>query len=136
MKKISILLSVLVLAVGIVKAQQPPPPQGPRPSPEEHLKQVTTKLQKDLVLNDQQKVKVEAAYKTFFEGMHKLRGNNPPPPPPPLPLPPEKKAEADKLTAQRDETIKKALSSQQFTKYKEIEKTMRPPRPPPPAPNN
>jgi hypothetical protein len=136
MKKIFITLSAMLLIACIVKAQQPPPPRQ-RPSPEEHLKQVTTKLQKDLTLNDQQKVKVEAAYKTFFEGMRKLRGNSSPPPPPPLP--PEKRAQAEKLEAQRDAEIKKTLSSQQFAKYKEIAKTMRPPRPPGPPlppPNN
>lgn len=130
-----ILLSGLLLATCIVKAQQGPPPGQKPPSPEEHLKQVTTKLEKDLALTPEQKTKVEAAYKNFFAGMDKVRGKMPPPPPPP-PLPPGKKKSADSLAAIRDAEIKKALTEAQFTKFKTVEKTMRPPRPqgPPPAP--
>jgi len=135
--KISILLSGLLLATCLVKAQQGPPPGQKPPSPEEHLKQVGNKLEKDLALSPAQKVKVEAAYKQFFAGMDKVRGKMQPPPPPPLP--PGKKKSADSLAAIRDAEIKKALSEAQFTKFKEVEKTMRPPRPqgppPPPAPN-
>jgi len=132
--KISILLSGLLLATCIVKAQQGPPPGQKPPSPEEHLKQVSNKLEKDLALTPAQKVKVEAAYKQFFTGMDKVRGKMPPPPPPPLP--PGKKKSADSLAAIRDAEIKKTLTEAQFTKFKEVEKTMRPQGPPPPqAPN-
>ncbi len=134
--KISILLSGLLLATCIVKAQQGPPPGQKPPSPEEHLKQVSAKLEKELTLSPAQKVKVEAAYKQFFTSMEKVRGKMPPPPPP---LPPGKKKSADSLAAIRDAEIKKTLTDAQFTKFKEVEKTMRPPRPqgppPPPAPN-
>lgn len=133
--KISILLSGLLLATCMVKAQQGPPPGHKPPSPEEHLKQVSTKLEKELALSPAQKAKVEAAYKSFFAGMDKVRGKMPPPPPPPLP--PGKKKSADSLAAIRDAEIKKALTEAQFTKFKTIEKTMHSPRPqgPPPAPN-
>lgn len=133
--KISILLSGLLLATCIVKAQQGPPPGQRPPSPEEHLKRVSTKLEKDLALSPTQKTKVEAAYKSFFAGMDKVRGKMPPPPPP---LPPGKKKSADSLVAIRDAEIKKALSEAQFSKFKEVEKTMRslrPQGPPPPPPN-
>jgi hypothetical protein len=136
--KISILLSGLLLATCIVKAQQGPPPGQKPPSPEEHLKQVSAKLEKELALSPAQKMKVEAAYKQFFTGMEKVRGKMQPPPPPPPPLPPGKKKSADSLAAIRDAEIKKTLTDAQFTKFKEVEKTMRPPRrqgPPPPAPN-
>ncbi|WP_448699163.1 hypothetical protein ACFGVR_19590 [Mucilaginibacter sp. AW1-3] len=136
--KISILLSGLLLATCVVKAQQGPPPGPKPPSPEEHSKQVSTKLEKDLTLTPAQKLKVETAYKSFFTSMEKVRGKMPPPPPPP-PLPPGKKKSADSLVAIRDAEIKKVLTPAQFTKYTEVEKTMRPPRPqgppPPPAPS-
>jgi len=133
--KISILLSGLLLATCVVKAQQGPPPGGPRPpSPDEHSKQVSSKLEKDLTLTSAQKAKVEAAYKSFFTAMEKIRGKMPPPPPPPLP--PGKKKTADSLVAIRDAVIQKVLTQTQFTKYKEVEKTMRPPRPQGPPPTN
>lgn len=132
--KFAILLSCLLFIACTVYAQQPPAGQGPPPgqkppSPEEHLKEVTAKLQKDLTLSPDQTAKIEAAYKSFFKGMEKVRGKMPPPPPPP-PLPPGKKKSADSLAAIRDEQIKKVLSNAQFAKYKEVEKIMRPPRPP------
>ncbi|OCX53461.1 hypothetical protein BEL04_03935 [Mucilaginibacter sp. PPCGB 2223] len=132
--KITILLSGLLLATCMVKAQQGPPPGQKPPSPEEHSKQVSSKLEKDLTLNPAQKAKVEAAYKNFFTGIEKVRGKMPPPPPPPLP--PGKKKSADSLVAIRDAEIKKVLTQAQFTKYKEVEKTMRPPRPQGPPPPN
>jgi hypothetical protein len=135
--KVPILLSGLLLATCLVRAQQGPPPGQKPPSPEEHLKQVGNKLEKDLALSPAQKAKVEVAYKQFFAGMDKVRGKMPPPPPPPLP--PGKKKSADSLAVIRDAEIKKVLTEAQFTKFKEVEKTMRPPRPqgppPPPAPN-
>jgi hypothetical protein len=100
---------------------------------------VAAKLEKDLTLSKEQAAKVTAAYQTFFASMEKVRGKMKPPPPPP-PMPPGMKKKADSLSAIRDEVIKKALSATQYTRYKEIEKTMRPPRPnggqqgPPPPP--
>jgi hypothetical protein len=133
--KISMLLCGLLLVTGMAKAQQGPPPGQRPPSPEERLKRVSTKLEKDLVLSPAQKVKVEAAYKNFFAAMDKMRGKMPPPPPPPPPLPPGKRKSADSLVAIRDAEIKKALTEAQFTRFKEVEKTPRPQGPPPPAPN-
>ncbi len=56
-----------------------------------------------------------------------------PPPPPPPPLP---KEVMDKLSGERDAEIKKVLTGDQFKKYMDIEKTLRPKppgnQPPPP----
>ncbi|HTH82157.1 MAG TPA: hypothetical protein VL490_04445 [Mucilaginibacter sp.] len=114
------LLAGLLFAAGTLKAQQPPPMQPP--SPEMRLKHVSERLEKDLALKPNQKQKVLDAYKAFFKDMDKLRGANPPPPPPP-----GKKEDVDKLVKARDESIKKTLTDEQFKKYQEIEKTMRPP---------
>jgi hypothetical protein len=125
--KIVPLLTGLMLVVCSLKAQQGPPGgQQQRPSPEDRLKRVTTRLEKDLALKPEQKQKVQDAYKTFFEGMQKLGASTPPPPPPPMPR--VKKEDMDKLVAVRDESMKKALTDEQFKKYQEIEKTMRPGR--------
>ncbi|MBW4889606.1 hypothetical protein KXQ82_07760 [Mucilaginibacter sp. HMF5004] len=144
--KIRMMLSGLMLAACVANAQQQPPPagegrpQGPPRSPEEHSKEVAAKLEKDLTLSKAQAAKVSTAYQAFFSEMQKIRGKMKLPPPPP-PMPPGTKKKADSLSAIRDASIKKALTPAQFTKYKEIEKTMRPPHPPgqqgppPPAPN-
>ncbi len=136
--KMKTLLSGLMLVAGMANAQQqqqPPtggegrPMQGPPRSPQEHSKEVTAKLEKDLTLNKDQAAKVSAAYQSFFTAMEKVRGKMKLPPPPP-PMPPGTKKKADSLSAIRDAAIKKSLTAAQFAKYKEIEKTMRPPHPP------
>jgi Spy/CpxP family protein refolding chaperone len=143
--KNKMMLSGLMLAACVAKAQQPQPPAGQQPgpprSPAEHSKEVAAKLEKDLTLSKEQSAKVSAAYQSFFAAMEKVRGKmKPPPPPPPPPMPPGVKKTADSLSAIRDEEIKKALTAEQFAKYKEVEKTMRPKRPkgqqgpPPPSP--
>ena len=143
--KINIMLPALLFFASAVHAQQGPPPggkpQGPPPPPAEHSKEVTAKLEKDLSLNKEHSEKVATAYQAFFTSMEKVRGKDkqPPPPPPPPRLSPEQKKKADSLSAIRDEVIKKALTPAQFEKYKVVEKSMRPPRPPqgqgpPPAP--
>ena len=132
--------AALLLAVSMVKAQQPQPPAGGKPqgslhSPAEHSKRVAAKLEKDLSLNQEQANKVAAAYEAFFKSMEQVKGKPMPPPPPP-PLSPGQKKKADSLSAIRDALIKKALTAGQFTQYEKIEPTLRPPRPkgPPPTP--
>ena len=76
----------------------------------------------------EQKNKLAAAYKDFFVEIEKQRVKEDKlatPPPPPV-----NKEVADKLSKVRDEKIKSALSADQFKKYTEIEKTMRPHMPP------
>ena len=111
--KIKMLLSGLLFAACMAKAQQPQPPAGKRPvppSPEEHSKQVADKLEKDLSLSKEQAQKVSVAYQSFFADMEKVRGKDKPPPPPPPPPPrlsPAQKKKADSLSVIRDEAIKR-----------------------------
>ncbi len=127
MKKQTVIVAAMLLILGIVKAQpgqdgKPPKP----PTPEERLKHVTEELNKELTLTTTQKEKVLAAYKAFFADIEKNRskdGKQPPPPPPP---PTVSKEVADKLSAERDAKIKAILTPEQYKKYVEVEKTLRP----------
>ncbi len=119
------LFAAALLFASALKAQQPPPPNGP-PSPGERLKRTTEHLGKELALKPAQKQKLQATYKDFFASMEKLRGDGPPPPPPP---PPGKKEDVDKLVAARDNKLKSILTAAQFKKYQQIEKDMRMRRP-------
>ncbi len=117
------LFAAALLFASTLKAQQPPPPNGP-PLPQERLKRTTEHLEKELALKPGQKQKLQAAYKDFFASMEKLRGDGPPPPPPP-----GKKEDVDKLVAARDKKLKSILTAAQFKKYQQIEKDMRMRRP-------
>lgn len=119
---------MLVIA-SIVKAQPNQPQQPPKPpTPAERLKHVSEKLNASLQLNAAQKQKVVAAYKAFFADMDKSKDGKPQQPPPPPP-PSVSKEIADKLSAERDVKIKAALTADQYKKYVELEKTMRPKHP-------
>ena len=121
MRQVKILITLL-LAVSFCKAQE-----GQRPSPEEHLKRSQEMLQKELQMNaDQQKI-VEEAFKEFKTAAEKLHKENPPPPPPPMD--PKVKEALDKLVQQRDAKIKSTLTEDQYKKYLEVEKKLRPPHP-------
>ncbi len=129
MKKQTLVLGAMLLIAGLIQAQpdqngRPPKP----PTQEERLKHVSEALNKQLTLTTAQKEKVLAAYKAFFADMEKNRRKDakqqPPPPPPPV-----KKEIADKLSAVRDAKVKAALTPEQYKKYVEIEKTMRPKHP-------
>lgn len=132
MKKIFIALCIIGCIHTYAQENQQGQPAKP-PTPEERLKFVSEKLNKELQLTAAQKEKVTAAYKDFFSemGKNKFKDKQPPPPPPP----PVSKEIADKLSAERDAKIKQSLSADQFKKYVELEKTLRP-KPPgnPPAP--
>lgn len=115
------------------------PPGGPRPpKPEEQLKMATEKINKELKLNATQQQKVKAAYGDFFKEMDKMHQKNQPPHDGPPPPPTEaEQAARKKLAASRDAKVKAALTADQFKKYQELEKTMRPPKregPPPGKP--
>jgi Spy/CpxP family protein refolding chaperone len=115
------------------------PPGGPRPpKPEEQLKMATEKINKELKLNATQQQKVKAAYVDFFNEMDKMHQKNQPPHDGPPPPPTEaEQAARKKLEASRDAKVKDALFADQFKKYQELEKTMRPPKregPPPGKP--
>jgi len=129
-KTILALIAITGFCCQSLLAQPPQPPKPP--SPEERLKKVSERLDKELHLTAVQKEKVLAAYKTFFADIEKNKSKNPPPPPPPV-----SKEVADKLSKERDAKIKEVLSAEQFKKYVEVEKTLRP-KPPgnmPPPPD-
>ena len=127
MKKILLLLAIT--AINYFANAQPPKSL----TVEQRLKTVNEQLSKNLDLKEEQKKVVTEAFKDFFSGMEKLRPKNPPPPP-------IKKEDADKLSKERDEKIKAVLTPEQYKKYLEVEKTLRPKRPemkdgtPPPPP--
>ena len=126
MKKI--IYSVVLLGMGYVTAHvqaQPPAPPKP-PTAQERLKHITEKMVKDLQLSQTQKEKLVAAYKVFFTDMDKLRGKEKPMPSPPPPPPPADRVAAERITKERDDKIKQALTSTQYKKYMELEKQMRP----------
>ncbi len=115
------------------------PPAGSRPPmPEEQLKRATEKINKELHLNPSQQQKVKAAYGDFFKEMEKMHQKNGKPKEGPPPPPTEAEMAArKKLAATRDAKIKTVLTTDQFKKYQELEKTMHPPRregPPPGKP--
>ena len=135
-KKCIILFSPMLFVFLFSMAQNQTPP----PSQEERLKQVSEKIIKEIKLSAAQKTKIETAYKDFFVDVENLRSKNgmkemPPPPPPP----PGSKKEMDKLIKARDAKIKSALTETQYTKYVEMEASLRPHRPddiqPPPLVN-
>jgi Spy/CpxP family protein refolding chaperone len=129
MKKQTIILAAMLLIAGFVQAQSDQNGRPPkRPTPEERLKHVSEELNKQLTLTTVQKEKVLAAYKAFFTDMEKNKSKDAKKPSPPPP-PPVSKEIADKLSAERDAKVEAALTPEQFKKYVEIEKTMRPKHP-------
>lgn len=133
-----LLLSILAAGFVIVAKPQPPGQPPKPPSPEERIRHTTEILQKEITLTPAQKAAVEAAFKQFFTAADKIRKENPPPPPPP-PDPKVKEA-MDKLVADRDASVKKILTAQQYEQYREALKKLHPKgpggqqgHPPPPA---
>jgi len=121
MKKVSLFIT-LFLAVAFCNSQD-----RPHPSMEDHLKRSQEMLQKELQMNTDQQKKVEQAFKDFMVEAEKLHKENPPPPPPPMD--PKMKAALDKLEQERDAKVKMALTAEQYKKYLEVAKKMRPPHP-------
>jgi protein CpxP len=124
-KRTCILLVNLLFVTAAVRAQPPAPP-----NPEERLKHVSEKFEKELKLSVAQKEKLAAAYKEFFADIEKLRSKEgklkePPPPPPP----PVNREAAEKLSKVRDAKIKAILNVEQYQKYSSLERSMRPPMP-------
>jgi Spy/CpxP family protein refolding chaperone len=134
MKKLVAIVLVLLAFQG--SAQPPGEPRPPKP--EEELKMATDKINKELKLNATQQQKVKAAYGDFFKEMEKMhQKNSKPQEGPPTPPTEAEKEARKKLAATRDGKIKTALTADQFKKYQELEKTMRPPKregPPPGKP--
>ncbi len=111
------------------------PPKSPdnngRPNPpttEEKMKMVQEKIIKPLGLNAAQSATVTNAFKDFFTAagnLMKTQAN------PQVPL---EKSKIDPLEKARDEKIRQVLTKDQFTKYQDLEKASRPPRPNGPEP--
>ena len=132
MKKLSLITSFILFAL-VTRAQPPKPP-----SVEERLNHTRELLKQEIKPNATQQAAIDVAFKKFFIAADQLRKDNPPPPPPP-PDPKVKEA-MDKLVKDRDESIKKVLTEDQYKKYKEAAKKLQPPKPgehrePPPAPS-
>jgi hypothetical protein len=87
---------------------------------EEKLKAVETNIIKPLSLNSSQSQSVLAAFKEFFAGMETLRKSQG------EQRGPVDRSKAEPLKQKRDEKIKKVLTSAQFSKYQEIEKSLHP----------
>ena len=121
MKKI--LATVIILSFAIITKAQPPKP----PTIEERLKHTNEVLQKEVQPTAAQKKAIENAFKIFFASADKLRKDNPPTPPPP-PDPKTKEA-MDKLIKERDESVKKILTTVQYEKYEEAAKKLHSPKP-------
>ena len=130
MNKQTCIMASMLLMVSISQAQPNQQQQPPKPpTTEERLNRVSEKIDKELQLNPAQKDKVLTAFKAFFADMEKYKsidGKQPLPPPPP---PPVNKEIADKLSGERDTKIKQALTTEQYKKYIELEKTLRPNHP-------
>ena len=119
------LLSVFMVAGLAVNAQGSAKQEqihNQPPGIEERIKHLKEVMVKDASLTAEKQQKVAEVFKQFFIKADKL---NPPPPPP-------NKEEMDKLVKVRDESIAKILTPEEFKRYKEAEKKLRPPHPPHP----
>jgi periplasmic protein CpxP/Spy len=97
--------------------------ESKQPSSEERLKMVQEKVIKPLSLSLSQEEKVTSAFKNYFselENLRKIQSN---------PKEPLEKSKVEPLEKARDEKIKALLSAEQFKKYLELEKAIRPPKP-------
>lgn len=119
MKKVIGLTLVLITSCFLSYAQPNDGPPKP-PSAAERLKRVNEKLKTSLQLSTKQQTVVNDAFKHFFAEADKLRPQAPPPPPPP------DKAKIEPLAQKRDAAIKAVLTEEQYKKYVEVEKTLRP----------
>lgn len=132
-------ISVTILSLFVIVArpqqqgQQPPQPPKP-PSIDERIKKTNEVLQQEVQLTTAQKTAIEKAFRDFFAAADKVRKDNPPPPPPP-PDPKVKEA-MDKLVKERDDSIKKILTDDQYNKYKEAVEKLHPPKPGEPGEKN
>ena len=93
------------------------------PSTEERMKSIQEKVIKPLALNSSQNEALTKAYSEFFTGMENLKKTMPDS------QGPLDKSKVEPLKKARDDKIRKVLSSAQFSKYQELEKASRPPKP-------
>jgi hypothetical protein len=121
MKK-KMVLALFMLTGYVIQAQDRPAP----PTVEDRMKRTMDMMQKEVQPNEKQAKDMEAAFKTFFTEAEKLRGDGPPPAP--GQMDPKRKEAIDKLAAERDASVKKTLTADQYKKYETTVANMRPPR--------
>ncbi len=93
------------------------------PSNDDLMKTLQEKIIKPLGLNTAQSEAVTGAYKDFTAALEKLKKAQTDP------RQPVEKSKVEPLVKARDEKISKVLTKDQFTKYMELEKSMRPAKP-------
>jgi len=111
-----------------LRSLAPPPNAGNNvksgpPSIDERLKTVDEKICKPLSLSATQKETVNKAFREFYTEMDKL-----PKPQANSQTPPDK-SKVEPLEKARDSKIKQVISADQFKKYQELEKSLRPSKP-------
>ena len=113
-----VLCFVLLLAGHLCVAQ---PENGERrpPSIEERIKMVNEKICQPLKLNNTETMKVLGAFKEFFDEMDKIAKP---------PVRPEK-SKVDALAKIRDNKVKQVIRAALYSKYLELELTLRPKEP-------
>jgi len=131
MKKTIVALLLITGLTNFSQAQDQMPPKPP--SVEDRIKHLNDALQKNLTITKDQQQKIDAIYKDFFVKMDKLHVPPPPPPPPADEKGKPSRAEVEKICKERDDQIQKILDAGQYTKYREVEKSLKPPPPPVPA---
>jgi hypothetical protein len=118
MKKIMV-ITLCMLAGYVIQAQDRPAP----PSMDERLKRTMDIMQKEVQPSEKQAKDMEDAFRTFYTEAEKLRSQGPPPTP--GQIDPKQKEAMDKIFKQRDESIKKTLSAEQYEKYVATMESMR-----------
>ena len=87
-----------------------------RPSVEKRVKDVITKIEKKIEINESQKATIEEAFTNFYTSAdEKMNSGNRP-----------EKAEMEELEKERDNTIKQVLSKEQYEEYLKISCQLRP----------
>jgi hypothetical protein len=107
-----------------LRSLDPPPGDGksgkPGMSPDDRMAKVESGIIKPLSLNTTQSDVIRNAFKLFFadeENLRKSLGN---------PQGPVDKSKMEPLVKKRDDKVKAALSSDQYKKYQDLEKSLHP----------
>lgn len=111
MKKLTWLFATIFSLSSLIGLAQPPQ-QMPV---EDRVKRTIERLKPELSLTDKQVTDITPVYTDYYTEMDKLRSAGTPPSP----------EDRQKLTATRDEKLKKILDEGQMKKLKELEEQMR-----------
>ena len=116
-KQFLLVLSMLLAVVMVANAQGPQ-----RRTVEERVKAAMEKVTPALTLNATQVPLTDSVFSEYYRAMDKLRESMQPGTPP-------DRSVFEKLSADRDEKLKKVFTEDQFKKWKdEVEASLRPPR--------